>query len=268
MRFGKRVPCRTLRAMAHRIGRRGYALIFFGLLDLVYGWALTWPDQLTRSVPQNVYAGSLLPLRVWGAAWLAVGVVCLVQSVMRRDSVAFACAIFIKIAWALLAAVGWQTGNVPRGYLSAVIWLVFAGLVSVVASWPEPPPPWLAHWVRFAPEALVTADSEGRIVSWNSGAVRMFGWRAPEVLGKPLTMIVPQDQRAAHQEGFARAVQDRRSRLAGQVLQMTALRRDGRTFPVELIISVWPAEENEIAISGLVRDMSTTSAPRFPGGGP
>jgi len=52
-----------------------------------------------------------------------------------------------------------------------------------------------------AVDAIVSADSFGRLLSWNSGAERMFGWRAEEVVGRPLTVIIPERLRALHEAG-------------------------------------------------------------------
>jgi PAS domain S-box-containing protein len=57
-----------------------------------------------------------------------------------------------------------------------------------------------------AVDAIVSADSYGRLLSWNSGAERMFGWRAEEVVGRPLTVIIPERLRGLHEEGIARVV--------------------------------------------------------------
>lgn len=236
-------------SLTSRIGRRGYALLFFFLLDLIYGWGMVWPSAETMALGLYVYADSLLPLRVWGLAWLGVGVVCLAQSVMRQDRLAFASAIFIKLAWAAVGLLGWLSGDVPRGYLSAVIWAAFACLVAVIASWPE------SWWAPggAAPGALVTADSSGRIIGWNSGAARMFGWRPEQIIGQPLTVLVPPEIRERHQAGFARAARERRSDLLGRVLRFEALRRDGSRVPVELTISMWDADGGDVCFTGLIR---------------
>jgi PAS domain S-box-containing protein len=189
---------------------------------------------------------------VWGALWLRVGVVCLVQAVMRQDRIAFSAAIAIKVAWSLVSALGWLTGELPRGYLSLAIWITFGGLVAVIGSWPEPGP-------RFSSvaEALISADAHGRIVAWNTAAARMFGWSAVEILGRPLETVIPGELRDDHRVAFERAARARRSDLAGQVLAFEALRRDGRRFPVELTISVWTAASGEgVSFTGLVRDVS------------
>jgi PAS domain S-box-containing protein len=106
-----------------------------------------------------------------------------------------------------------------------------------------------------AMDAIVSADSEGRLRSWNQGAERMFGWRAEEVIGRPLTVIIPERLRAMHAEGIARVRRTGRSKLAGTVVELVALHRDGHEFPVELSIGTWEASDGP-AFSGVLRDIT------------
>jgi PAS domain S-box-containing protein len=106
-----------------------------------------------------------------------------------------------------------------------------------------------------AVDAIVSADGHGRLLSWNRGAERMFGWRAEEVLGRPLTVIIPERLRGLHEEGIARVRQTGRSKLAGSVVELVGLRRDGTEFPVELSIGAWQGPDG-LAFSGVIRDIS------------
>jgi diguanylate cyclase len=94
-----------------------------------------------------------------------------------------------------------------------------------------------------ATDAIVSADNDGVLRSWNRGAERMFGWRAEEVVGGPLTVIIPQRLRARHEKGLARVRQTGHSQLAGSVVELVGLRRDGTEFPVELSIGMWEATQ-------------------------
>jgi two-component system, LuxR family, sensor kinase FixL len=106
-----------------------------------------------------------------------------------------------------------------------------------------------------AVDAIVSADSFGRLLSWNSGAERMFGWRAEEVLGRPLTVIVPERLRALHEAGISRVRQTGHSKLAGSVVELVGLRRDGGEFPIELSIGAWNGPDG-LAFSGVIRDIT------------
>ncbi|MGW0587471.1 hypothetical protein [Streptosporangium sp. NPDC002607] len=125
--------------LRHRIGHRGAALCFFALVDLVFAVSLASAPAETRALPSYAFLATILPLRAWAALWAMVGLLCLVQTVMTEDRPAFIAASWLKVGWGCLYLTGFLLGEIPRGYVSAVIWLSFAGFVAVISSWPEPP---------------------------------------------------------------------------------------------------------------------------------
>jgi hypothetical protein len=128
----------TPRGIARRIGRRGAALLFFTLLDLVYAYALlTAPRPLT---PFYAWMDRIMPLPVWAGCWAAVGLICLAFAFAVRDTAAFMAAVALKVGWGLPALFGWIGGHVPLGYISAVIWLAFAAFVYLIAGGIPPAP--------------------------------------------------------------------------------------------------------------------------------
>ncbi|MFM8550891.1 MAG: PAS domain S-box protein, partial [Nitrospiraceae bacterium] len=58
--------------------------------------------------------------------------------------------------------------------------------------------------MEHTPDAVVLADHRGRIVQWNRSAQRLFAYTADDVLGRPLTLLMPERYRADHQQGLAR----------------------------------------------------------------
>lgn len=88
--------------------------------------------------------------------------------------------------------------------------------------------------VRNAPDAIVYADAQGMIAFWNKGAERIFGFSEAEAIGKSLDIIVPENLRQRHWEGFAETVRTGKTRYgAGDVLAVPALRKDGSRISVE-----------------------------------
>jgi two-component system, LuxR family, sensor kinase FixL len=106
-----------------------------------------------------------------------------------------------------------------------------------------------------AVDAIVSVDSSGRLLTWNGGAERLFGWTASEIVGRPLTVIIPERFRQLHEEGIARVRRTGVSKLAGQVVELAALHRDGGELPIELSIGSWTGPEG-IAFSGVLRDIT------------
>ena len=109
--------------------------------------------------------------------------------------------------------------------------------------------------VQSATDAIILADQRGRIISWNKGATKQFLYSEEEVLGRPLTVIMPIRYRAAHQQGFERLLTTGQSRLIGKVVELHGLRKDGREFPIELSVASWKTSKSTF-FSGIIRDIT------------
>lgn len=121
------------------VGRRGTFLLFLALVDLVYALSLWRPAPAAAQAPATRFLMTIMPLHAWAALWLVVGVVCLVGAFVHRlDRAAFTAATAIKSLWGAVFLAGWVAGGLYRGWVSAVVWLGFAGVVMVIAGWPEP----------------------------------------------------------------------------------------------------------------------------------
>lgn len=120
------------------VGRRGEFLLFLVLLDFLYGLSLLRPIEEAQRSPSLHFLTEVLPLSWWALLWLAVGAACLVGAFARGDRFAFAAAASLKVLWGSMFLLGWLAGVIERGWVAAVIWLVFAGWVMRLASWPEP----------------------------------------------------------------------------------------------------------------------------------
>jgi hypothetical protein len=108
--------------------------MFLAVLDFCYGYSL-W----AAPAPQR-QLDLFLPWQGWAVAWLVTGAVCLAGVPAVRDWWAFTAATLLKAAWAAVMADTWLEQGIPRGWVSAVIWGVFALTVLVVSSWPDAPP--------------------------------------------------------------------------------------------------------------------------------
>src|SRR5262245_49368924 len=81
--------------------------------------------------------------------------------------------------------------------------------------------------VEQASEAVIFADRGGTIRLWNRGAERLFGHSAAEALGASLDLIIPERFRAAHAQGFRRAIDSGELRSADQVRVTRSQHKDG-----------------------------------------
>ena len=108
--------------------------------------------------------------------------------------------------------------------------------------------------VDAALDCVIVINGDGRIVEWNTAAEVAFGYERVAALGKELAgLIIPVEHREAHRRALA-SFGKRESSLLGSRVEMTALRRDGSEFPVELAITRVPGERPLFA--GYLRDIT------------
>ena len=92
--------------------------------------------------------------------------------------------------------------------------------------------------VDTALDGLVTIDSGGVVTDWNGQAAAIFGWPREEALGRRLSeLIIPPRDREAHETGLRRFLANGESHVLNRRIEVLALHRSGREFPVELAIS-------------------------------
>jgi PAS domain S-box-containing protein len=111
--------------------------------------------------------------------------------------------------------------------------------------------------IDTAHDAFVGIDSSGAIITWNSQAERTFGWTRDEALGRNLVeTIIPVAFRDAHIRGMERFHQTGEAPVVNQRLELMALHRSGREFPVEITIT-WPMRvEGGYFFGAFLRDIS------------
>ena len=106
-----------------------------------------------------------------------------------------------------------------------------------------------------AVDAIILADSKRNIIFWNKSAQNIFGYLEEEILGTPLTILMPERYRAAHQKGIERLKSTGESKYIGKISEMQGLRKDGNDFPIELSVSMWKVR-GETFYSGIVRNIT------------
>jgi len=111
-----------------------------------------------------------------------------------------------------------------------------------------------------ARDAIIMVDGEGRIAFWNPAAEKMFGYAATEVLGRELhALLAPPRYRKAIARGFAGFKDTGIGSAVGKTTELTALRRDGTEFPVEISLAA-VRRENAWWGVGTVRDITARKA--------
>jgi PAS domain S-box-containing protein len=110
--------------------------------------------------------------------------------------------------------------------------------------------------LRTALDAVVVMRLDGTIAGWSDVAERTFGWSFAEARGRRMSeMIIPQQYREAHERGLAHFLATGEGPVLDQHIEITALNREGREFPVELSITLTDQFEERVFL-GFLRDIT------------
>ena len=109
-----------------------------------------------------------------------------------------------------------------------------------------------------ASDAIVAADKDGKITFWNPGAVRLFGFTPQEALGQSLDLIIPENLRARHWQGFETVMATGESHYGqGDVLAVPGLVKGGGRISIEFTIVMLKDEAGRpTGMAAIMRDVS------------
>jgi PAS domain S-box-containing protein len=109
--------------------------------------------------------------------------------------------------------------------------------------------------IREAADAIVLAGADGKIMLWNPGAERMFGFTEKEALGQSLDFIIPEKYRERHWAGFHEVMRTGKTHYGDQVLRVPALRKDGSRFSIAFTVGLLKRSDGQVeAIFAVMRD--------------
>ena len=114
----------------------------------------------------------------------------------------------------------------------------------------------LAELMRGLADAVLIADPAGRIMFWNAGAERLFGWSAGEAIGQSLDLIIPERLRARHWDGWNQTVRTGVTKYGDTLLEVPAQGRDGRKMSIAFTVSLLTDRDSGAvsAVAAVLRD--------------
>src|SRR5215217_1515337 len=104
-------------------------------------------------------------------------------------------------------------------------------------------------------DAIVTITPEGIVRWFNRGAERIFGYRAEEAIGQPVTLLMPERYRDLCVAGLHRYLRTGEARVVGGTTELVGLRKDGSEFPIEMSLGEI-LEDGEQSFTGVIRDVT------------
>jgi PAS domain S-box-containing protein len=106
-----------------------------------------------------------------------------------------------------------------------------------------------------ATDAIITIDSDSTILIVNPAAERIFGYSAEEMIGQPLTMLMPEYLRHLHKAGINRYLETGRKHMQWAAVQLPGLHKSGNEIPLELSFAEF-TNDNGRFFTGIARDIS------------
>ena len=109
--------------------------------------------------------------------------------------------------------------------------------------------------VETASDAIISIDDNGTIQFTNPATERIFGHKSQDLIGNPLTILMPESLREAHENGFKRHLTTGERHINWQGTELTGLRKNGQKFPVEVSFGELTKYGRRI-FTGVLRDIS------------
>jgi len=113
----------------------------------------------------------------------------------------------------------------------------------------------LQAFLDAAPDAIITINGRGEIVSANPATEELFGYARTELKGRNVSMLMPSPDRERHDEYLRRYLETGETRSIGSGREVVARRKDGETFPAQLSVSEFEAHGGKY-FTGMLHDIS------------
>ncbi len=109
--------------------------------------------------------------------------------------------------------------------------------------------------LNAAVDGIITIDEQGRIESVNKSAENIFGYRAEELMGRNVSMLMPEPDRTQHDSYLRNYLWSGRAKIIGIGREVQGLRKDGRVFPMDLAVGEARIGGRRV-FAGTIRDIS------------
>ncbi|HEX8918050.1 MAG TPA: PAS domain S-box protein, partial [Chloroflexota bacterium] len=111
------------------------------------------------------------------------------------------------------------------------------------------------HVLDTLEDSIVVANAGGRIVYVNQALEKLLGWSARDLVGEPITILMPERFRDAHLSGFQKYLSTRRPTVIGTPMHVAARQRDGSDVDIELTLGVMSENASEPLFVATMRDL-------------
>ncbi|MGR3294446.1 MAG: PAS domain S-box protein [Candidatus Scalindua sp.] len=109
--------------------------------------------------------------------------------------------------------------------------------------------------IETAQDAIV-CDENGKITIWNKSAEKIFGFSKSEIIGKPVSTIIPERYIEKHQKGVDRFLESDKTGIMDKIVEFSGMKKDGVEFPLEMSLSYQKTRDGHYAFTAIIRDIT------------
>ncbi|MBC8554790.1 MAG: PAS domain S-box protein [Candidatus Brocadiales bacterium] len=110
--------------------------------------------------------------------------------------------------------------------------------------------------IEAAQDAIICTDEKGMISVWNKSAEKIFGHSKNEIIGQPITTIIPEKYHTPYKEGFNRLLNSASAIIIDEPIEASGMMSTGIEIPIEFSVSSYKTENEQLAFIGIVRDLT------------
>ena len=109
--------------------------------------------------------------------------------------------------------------------------------------------------IETAQDAII-CDENGKITIWNKSAEKIFGYSKKEIIGKPVSTIIPERYIEKHQKGVERFLESGKTGIMDKIVEFSGMSKDGIEFPLEMSLSYLKTTDGHYAFTAIIRDIT------------
>jgi len=111
-------------------------------------------------------------------------------------------------------------------------------------------------FIENAQDAIISIDEKGRVSVWNKLAVKLFGYSKYEIIGQPITIIIPERYQKQHQEGLQKFVRTGKARIIGRTIEVSGITKEGFEIQIEMSLAFQKNENDQYSFTAIIRDIT------------
>jgi len=106
-----------------------------------------------------------------------------------------------------------------------------------------------------ASDAIISIDETGHIVYWNKAAESIFGYSYFDIIGQPVSCLMHERYREAHEKGLLRIIETGENQVIGRTVELSGIRKNSEEFPIEISLAHWQSKGKQY-FTAIIRDVS------------